>query len=156
MSPRRRRIEFILTITLGVFAFIATMVMWDWVRHNIRTPPIEWYGVEVTTPAIRVGGTLKLLYDAKVNEQCPSEVRAFLTDADGTTKRRWVTQGGYTPVTYDRKKIPVSIQITNDDSGLFPPILPGRYLYTVSIIRFCRGGIVVDTDVPSAVFDIVE
>lgn len=145
-------------VALFVVGMVGSIYGWNIVLKYMQLPPVVWHGVTVDTPVIRIGDTLKLTYTVEVRHQCPSEVRAFLRNEDtGAVLRRWVTQGGYTKAADGIRDIHVEIEISEkDQTGQFPDLVPGRYIYESTAIRFCPGPInmVVDNAVPSARFTI--
>lgn len=140
---------------LALFAIVFATQMWLIVKDRFKTSAMVWHGVKVLTPEVRVGGELVLEYSATVNEQCPAELRSFLRGSDGSVVSRWVTAGGYTPVSAGRRTIIVRIKVDDDLTKQFPALKNGPHTYEVTAIRFCPGGLEIDNLIPQARFTVV-
>jgi hypothetical protein len=115
--------------------------------------PIEWYGVGVTTPTVHPGGTLKMVYKARVNRQCPSDVRSFIVAPDGTVPIRMPTvAGGYTKPSEEIVEIPISVAIPKQSDPGRPPLTSGPHKYRSHVTRYCHDYVHEDFAIPDAVF----
>jgi hypothetical protein len=124
-----------------------------WSRLGWQSPAIEWQGVEVLTPTVRPGGILTMVYTARVNRQCPSDLRGFIIDGNGATPVRFpVVIGGYTRPSDEPVKIRVSIMVPlRSDAGL-APYHPGPHIYRTTAMRYCPEGFEADVRIPDAPF----
>ena len=117
------------------------------------TNAIDWYGVGVATPIIKPGDELKLVYKAKVNKQCPSDIRGFIVAPDGTVPIRMpVVTGGFTKPSDNIIEIPVSIMVPKESDAGLKPLESGTYKYRVSVTRYCPDGVQEDYLTPDASF----
>jgi len=120
-------------------------------------PPIEWLSAKALTPQVKVGGTLEMEYTAKVNRQCPADLRAFLldTDTDTAVYRFPDAAGGYRRASETPQMFTVRVLIENPPLGsAFPALKPGVYVYRTTAIRYCER-IVLDSSIPDVRFEIV-
>ena len=136
---------------MGTWPFVESVSRF-WTSH---TSAIEWQGVRVETPVVAPGGVLSLVYRAKINKQCPSDLRGFLIEEDGSVPVRLpIIAGGYRPPNDDFVEIRVKIQVpTNSDPGL-APLTDGKYTYRATATRYCPDGVELDTAIPDAPFTI--
>ena len=155
MSTRlEKTINCVSMTLLALFAIVFASQMWLTVKDRLKPGAIIWHSVKVLTPDVEVGGELVLEYSASVNEQCPAEIRSFLREGDGSVVARWITAGGYTPVSTGRRSIVVRIKIDDDQSKQFPALKDGPHTYEVTAIRFCPGGLEIDNLIPPAKFNV--
>jgi hypothetical protein len=114
---------------------------------------IDWLGVTVKTPHVRPGDELRIVYLAKVNKQCPSDIRGFIVAEDGTVPVRLpVVSGGYTKPSDTIIEIPVTIKLPlRADAGL-EDLKTGHYKYRSIVTRYCYDGVEEDNHTPDAEF----
>lgn len=121
-------------------------------------PAITWRGVTNKTPKVKIGGVLQIEYQAVINAQCPSDLRAFLIDDNGGAVLRFPdSQGGYREVTTGEQiTIPVSIKVMDPPVGSqFAQLAPGKYIYRVNAIRYCKM-VQLDSFIPDVEFELVR
>ncbi len=121
------------------------------------SPPIEWKGGKAITPQVKIGDVLTLEYTAKINKQCPADLRAFILDADtdSAVYRFPDAAGGYRRADAMPQTILVKVQVLNPPPGAgLPPLKPGNYVYRSTAIRYCER-IVLDFNIPDVPFQIV-
>jgi len=126
-------------------------------------PPIEWLGVRVLTPVVKVGGVLELEYTAKINRQCPADIRAFLIRkrGDGVEQAAYRfpdRTGGYRLADPTKWQV-ILVKILIQDSSIgdeFPKLEPGEYAYRVRPIRYCADGVEPDNFSPDARFTLTR
>lgn len=150
---RQNVIPFLLAVLL---LFVTVPFVESVQRIYGREPAIEWTGVKVETPEVRLGGTLQLTYGLKVNRQCPSDLRGFIVAADGSVPVRLPPlAGGYTKPSDNAVETHVRVAIPMfSDPGL-APLVPGEYTLRTLATRFCPDGIEDDSNIPDAPFRIV-
>lgn len=117
------------------------------------TSAITWSGVRTVSQVVKPGEVLEIVYTAKINKQCPSDLRGFLIASDGTVPVRFpVVSGGYRSPSDETIEIPVKIVIPpKADNGL-APLVSGTYIYRTLVTRYCPDGVEDDHDVPDAKF----
>ena len=116
-------------------------------------PAITWGGVEVLTPVVRPGETLKVVYRVKVNRQCPAELQRFIMTPDGAAPVRFdPLPGGYTHASPDWNTVPVSFTVPLHPDPGQPDWKSGEYLYRSVATRYCPEGTEIDDKAPDVKF----
>lgn len=142
---------------LALIAFMVLFPAYESISRLIasQSRAIDWFGVQVLTPTVTPGGTLELVYKARINKQCPSDLQGFLVADDGSVPVRFpVVAGGYRPPSEHIEEIKVKVQIPlNSDPGL-APLEAGRFTYKVISTRYCLDGVEQDRSIPPASFTI--
>lgn len=145
----------IVPATLAIIMFMVTLPFYESAARLLahQSDAIEWQGVRVIDPVVEPGGTLELVYSARINKQCPSDLQGFLVEEDGSVPVRFpVVTGGYRPPADDVEEIRVKLQIPlTSDPGL-APLRAGRYTYRAIATRYCIDGVEQDHSIPSATF----
>lgn len=151
---RQHLIPALLALVLFAVSLNAYDILGKW--YGRRTVAIEWTGVEVKTPEVMPGGTLRMVYTAKINKQCPSDLRGFIIGPDGTVPVRMpVVAGGYSRHSEDVREIPVAITIPPSPDPNMAPYVSGRYVYRTLATRYCSDGVEEDSSIPDAPFLLV-
>ena len=140
---------------LAMIIFIVTLPFVESLHrlYDQTVPAIEWYSGRAVNSPVRPGEVLHIVYKAKINKQCPSDIRSFIRAEDGSVPVRFpVLAGGYTPPTKDVVDIKVNIQIPLvTDFGL-EPFKSGKHEYQSLVTRYCSSGVEQDSNVPSIPF----
>lgn len=121
---------------------------------GMTKPAIEWKGVIVSTPVVKIGGELIVSYTARVNKQCPADLRSFLIDRTGAAAYRFPdTQGGYSTANRNSDQTITVRRVIRDPLAgeNLAPLQPGVYTYRVTAIRYCETT-QLDSFIPDATF----
>ena len=147
----------------AVLALIVVFVTVPFIESTLRiyksqTTAIDWYGVKVNNPnnTVKLGDILSITYKAKINKQCPSDLRGFLVfEEDHTVPVRFPTlAGGYAKPSEGPTDINVKIPMPLiSDAGLVP-LKSGEYIYRTIATRYCPEGVEEDIKIPDAHFNL--
>lgn len=105
--------------------------------------------VEVVTPVVDPGGTLKLVYESDHLRACPTVITRWIVTPDGLRMHSFPdVVGGYSPLK-EGNITPVEIKV--------PDFLPaGQYLYRARLISECADDSIHVAEPPDASFAIAS
>lgn len=144
----------------AALALIAVFAAVPFIESSVRIyrshePAITWYSARVNNQGnVKPGDALSITYRARINKQCPSDLRGFLVfEDDQTVPVRYPTlSGGYAKPSKNVTEINVKVPIpVSSDAGLLP-MKSGEYIYRTIVTRYCPEGVEEDTKVPDAHF----
>ncbi len=147
---KSQTIPAMLALILFAVAINASETGMRWyARHQ---PAIEWQGVTVLTPSVAPGGVLSVVYKARINRQCPSDLRSFIEAADGTVPVRYPTISGGYRKPGNMVDVPVAVMIPKQSDPSLAPFRPGPHIYRTMATRYCADGVEDDDKIPDAPF----
>lgn len=122
-----------------------------WVSR--QTTAVSWGDVAVETPSVQPGDVLAMTFTARINKQCPADLRGFLVAPDGSVPVRFPIVGGsYTKPSDGPSRIRVAITIPDHPDPGLAPFVAGRYVYRTVATRYCSDGVEQDTSIPDVPF----
>lgn len=141
----------IAALVLAMMAINSADVIRKWWEG--KTPAVEWRGVEVITKEVKPGGQIEAIYTAVVHRQCPSDIRGFILDSDGSVPVRFpVLWGGYTEPSDKPIKVRVSVTMPRHADAGLEELKSGPHIYRTLVTRYCPHGTETDNKMPDVPF----